>query len=74
MYEITGVFCLCMCVCVELQLAALLGKTLLEKNEELESKLKKLQEFAKETILANQVSCGSCHGKHYMHAIFSDLR
>ena len=37
-------------------MAALLGKTLLEKNEELESKLKRLQDFAKETILANQVS------------------
>ena len=50
-------------MCAELQLAALLGKTLLEKNEELESKLKKLQEFAKETILASQVSCRGRGGK-----------
>lgn len=39
----------------ELQLAALLGKTLLGKNEELEVKLRRLQEFAEETLAANQV-------------------
>ncbi len=40
---------------LELQLAALLGKTLLEKNGELELKLKRLQEFAEETLVAKQV-------------------
>ena len=40
---------------LELQLAALLGKSLLRKNNELEQNLKKLQDFAEETISANQV-------------------
>lgn len=40
----------------ELQLAAFLGKTLLEKNGELELKLRKLQEFAEETLATNQVA------------------
>ena len=40
----------------ELQLAALLGKTLLENNGELEMKLKTLQDFAEETLIAKQVS------------------
>ena len=45
------------CTCVlELQLAALLGKSLLKKNNELEQNLRKLQEFAEETVSANQVS------------------
>lgn len=39
----------------ELQLAALLGKTLLEKNAELENKLLKLQDFAEETVADNEV-------------------
>ena len=39
----------------ELQLAALLGKTLLEQNSELDTKLRKLQEFAEETLVMNQV-------------------
>lgn len=38
------------CAYAELQLAALLGKTLLEKNGELELKLRKLQDFAEETL------------------------
>lgn len=41
---------------IELQLAALLGKTLLEKNGELELKLRKLQDFAEETLATNQVN------------------
>ena len=40
----------------DLQLAALLGKTLLEKNGELEAKLRKLQEFAEDTLATNQVT------------------
>ncbi len=40
---------------LELKLAALLGKTLLEKNGELELKLKRLQEFAEETLAEKQV-------------------
>ena len=39
----------------ELQLAALLGKTLLEKNAELEKKLRKLQDFAEEAVAENEV-------------------
>ena len=39
----------------ELQLAALLGKTLLEKNAELEKKLRRLQEFAEEALAKNEV-------------------
>ena len=48
----------CMCI-LELQLAALLGKSLLKKNNELEQNLRKLQEFAEETVSANQVNEGS---------------
>ena len=55
---------------LELQLAALLGKTLLEKNGELEIKLRKLQEFAEETLATNQVgtiptiqSRSNCQGR-----------
>ena len=51
-----SVFTSCMYSSTELQLAALLGKTLLEKNGELELKLKRLQDFAEETLVANQVS------------------
>lgn len=39
----------------ELQLAALLGKTLLEKNAELEKKLRKLQDFAEEAASEKKV-------------------
>ena len=39
----------------ELKLAALLGKTLLEKNTELEKKLRRLQEFAEETLAVKNV-------------------
>ena len=39
----------------ELHLAALLGKTLLEKNAELEQKLRKLQDFAEEVVTDNEV-------------------
>ena len=39
----------------ELQLAGLLGKTLLERNGDLESKLKRLEEFTEETLNANRV-------------------
>lgn len=41
--------------CTELQLAALLGKTLLEKNAELEKKLRKLQDFAEEAASEKKV-------------------
>ena len=41
---------------LDLQLAALLGKTLLEKNTDLEVKLKRLEDFAEETLVSNQVS------------------
>ncbi len=41
---------------LELQLAALLGKTLLEQKSELDNKLRKLQEFAEETLVLNRVS------------------
>ena len=40
---------------LELQLAALLGKSLLKKNNELEQNLRRLQEFAEETVSSNQV-------------------
>ncbi len=43
-------------ITTELQLAALLGKTLLEKNGELEVKLMKLQEFSEDTLATNQVA------------------
>ena len=43
----------------ELQLAALLGKTLLEKNAELEQKLRKLQDFAEESATEKEVH--ACH-------------
>ena len=39
----------------ELQLAALLGKTLLEKNAELEQNLRRLQDFAEEAVADNEV-------------------
>ena len=39
----------------DLHLAALLGKTLLDKNGQLEDKLRQLQEFAEETVVTNQV-------------------
>ena len=40
---------------LELQLAALLGKSLLKRNNELEQNLRRLQEFAEETMSTNQV-------------------
>lgn len=39
----------------ELHLAAYLGKTLLDKNRELEQKLKRLQKFAEDTLATNQI-------------------
>lgn len=47
-------------ITTELQLAALLGKTLLEKNGELEVKLMKLQEFSEDTLATNQVYSSTC--------------
>lgn len=41
---------------LELQLAALLGKSLLKKNSELEQSLRRLQEYAEETMSTNQVN------------------
>jgi hypothetical protein len=39
----------------DLHLAALLGKKLLQKNGNLETQLKKLEDFAEETFISNQV-------------------
>lgn len=38
-----------------MHLAAYLGKTLLDKNRDLEQKLKRLQKFAEDTLAANQI-------------------
>ena len=53
------------CIIIDLQLAALLGKTLLEKNGDLEIKLKRLEEFAGETVVGNQVS--TCNIFNYIY-------
>lgn len=40
----------------ELQLAGYLGKTLLDRNNDLEAKLKRLEEFTEETLHTNKVN------------------
>lgn len=39
----------------ELHLAAQLGKTLLERNGNLEEQLKRLEQYAEDTLITNQV-------------------
>ena len=50
-------------LCIELHLAARLGKTLLERNTELEEQLRRLEQHADETVLSNQVSSNV----HYLY-------
>ena len=51
----------------ELQLAALLGKTLLEQNGVLELKLTTLQDFAEDTLTAKKVLVVCIHCKMFMY-------
>ena len=56
----------CIHTFTELQLAALLGKSLLKRNNELEHNLRKLQEFAEETVCANQVRYRNRNKKYHI--------